>query len=383
MKDCLNLLGIDAVSDKVIHITHNDADGVGCAVVAAILLPEYDLLNNTYLCAIGEHNEKLNEILDEYDDNADIPNLIIVSDLCLDKSTLFRVNEYYKKGSIVLAVDHHETNNVYDIIPNCTWYRVCKDKIHDDRFKDDVLVSATYLLNRIIRERKGYDNDLSHIFNGRNKVTKYFDTMVDMISRYDTWEWKNHPYDYTENDSELASVTYNEDIYSVITKFMGPDRAFKELYEHFYAYTLDTINLPFKPTPIPSLFTTIYDIDKDNIQKYLSRLIYKAKVYNKDDKAIACFIAENGYVNEAASYIYNNYNIDYVEIYYPSSNSVSYRTKRDDINLGKMAENNYNGTGGGHSKSAGTKNIPNDVYARIMDRYFNESISLATFAKLV
>lgn len=374
--------------DKVIHITHNDADGVGCGVVAAILLPQYNFVDNTYFCPIGTQNELLNKLLDEYDKENDVPEMIIISDISLDVETAMRVNKYYDDGdgTVVYGCDHHVSNTIEKDAPDCNWFEVCTSKFIDNRFEEptEVLWSATLQLYLMLQEYEIKDESLQNIFiNNRFKARKYFLTMIDMISRYDTWEWKNHPYDYAENDSDLASISYSEDIYSVVTKFMGPARAFHELYNHFYQYTRPTVDLPFNPTPIPDIFKTIYDIEKDNIQRYLTNAIKNVKVYTKDGYNIACFINEGKYSNELSNYIYNNYNVDYIEIYYPSSNTVGYRTKRDDIDLSELAKHNYAGQGGGHKTAAGTKSIPNIVYDGIMSNYFIKSFNIDLFFKIM
>ena len=370
----------------VIHITHNDADAVGCAVVAAILLPQFDFLNNTYFCAIGTQDEKLNSLLDEYDEKGIIPDLVVISDISISKETAIRLKGYKDRGTNLIGVDHHGTNTIRtDEESTLSWFTVLSGNcIEDWRFPDEKLkISAAMILDIEIRKTMRYDKNLNEIFiHNREKAALAFEVMIDMISRYDTWEWKEHPYDYTSNPKLTDfHINYQEDIFNEATRFLGTERAFCELYEHFNKFTKDIVDLPLKVMPIPEIFLTIYNINKNKREKYLKELPEKTRIRldSSSNHIIASFVNENDFTNAASEYLYNLLDeIDYVEILYPSSNTVSYRTYKNTINLGLLAKNNYGGKGGGHDKAAGTKEIPDDTYASIMLTFYH-SMKLSTY----
>lgn len=346
-------------NEKVIHVTHNDADGVGCGIVAAIMLGNtYDLEHNTHFCSIGGVNEKLNSLLDEYDENDNIPDLVIISDISISEDTADRLEEYEKKGTKLIGVDHHGTNTL-----RRPWFKVITDKFKDVRFKEPVLISATYILSFVLKEVLSINEDMYLISD--NRVMNNFKLMIDMISRYDTWEWKYKPFDYN------GLLDYKENIYSVITSFIGPDKTFEDLFLHYKSYYIVDIAEDDYITPFPAMFKIIYNIECQNSERFIKSLKDKTRVYEEDGKVIATFINENEYSNDAAEFLYGYNFIDIVEILYPSSSITGYRTKKDDIDVSKFALTRYDGKGGGHAKASGTNSISDEKYAMIMNRFFS------------
>ena len=54
----------ELLTKKGFHITHNDADAVGCALVASLAYPELKLEDTTYFCTIGpEPSEVVTEAI--------------------------------------------------------------------------------------------------------------------------------------------------------------------------------------------------------------------------------------------------------------------------------------------------------------------------------
>ena len=167
---------------KTLHITHNDLDGVGCVAVGRMLQiyrgeVEYHFISvNAVDDAILTNMVEFDEIGEMY-----VVGHIIISDVSVKSDEVANFLDGYNTkhiGSINL-IDHHGTAqwlNSYD------WANVITGG-----------ESATYLLADYY-----WTNGLSCYPNtslGRpHDIFEY----ARIVSRYDTWEWKNNPIDYTE-----------------------------------------------------------------------------------------------------------------------------------------------------------------------------------------
>lgn len=331
-----------------IHITHNDADAVGCAFVLKYFNPDFDYEKNTYFCAIGTQDKVLNDILDSVDKGeADIPESIVISDLSLSEETcdkIFKFAQFY--GVDIHGYDHHKTNTLgadYD------WWLVKSEPVHIDGV-GDVDISATKIMYDVMKHTRANNEKI--------------DMLVEMISNYDTWMWRKYPSFYEDG--------IEEDIVAVTCSMLRPDKMFEALLEH---YSNDTNNGKM----FPDIFYTIYNIEVDKRNTYLRSLLYKARVIeHKKGVKIALFICENNYSNSAAEYIYNNYDIDIVIPIYPASSKIGLRTKRDDLDLGKIARDVFGSSGGGHPKAAGAT-VESSEFVKLLNIYYTKTISLKEF----
>ena len=340
-----------------IHITHNDADAVGCALVVSSFDHVYDFVENTYFCAIGKQDKVLLSALEKDIENNNIPEYIIITDISLSESTCDYLEELSRNHNIkLLGIDHHATNNLNE---KYEWFKVYKEKYYQDkRFPNGTSLSAAmYMLIYLCKE---YDVI----------PPKAIYTLIDMISRYDTWEWKNQPYEY-----EGIYAGIKEDVIATICKFMGPEKTFMELYKLHKPYS-------FNPSKLyPDLFQSIYDVEVGNRNYILSKVDSKIRLITMDNYTCALFISDNNYSNDIADYIKNTYDfIDMSIAIYPNSNRISFRPGSDDIDVGKLAEEKYNG--GGHPKAAGAI-ISDESMAGFMHLYYMHSKPLEKYIGLM
>ena len=256
----------------------------------------------------------------------------------------------------LLGIDHHKTNNLND---KYNWFKVYKEKNYDDvRFPDGVKVSAAWALM----------NYISTVEDVTPPST--ISLLIDMISRYDTWEWKNHPYNYIG-----AYEGIKEDVTAVICGFMGPEKTFKELYDLYMSDDSSTyIQSSLKKTRpkikklYPDLFKTIYDIEKAKETRCLEKVYKKIRIVDLFKYTVAIVIADMGYTNAVADYINNQYQfVDMVIILYPTSNRLGFRTKSDKIDVAAFAEKYFNG--GGHPKASGAL-VDDSTMSSFMELYY-------------
>jgi len=90
---------------KVIHLTHTDLDGAGCAVLSRLLWSGEDL--ETHFCTYGNVKVKIEDVLMygmERDEN--VPHTVLITDLSIKPEQAQDLVNMFGFGN-VLYVDHH------------------------------------------------------------------------------------------------------------------------------------------------------------------------------------------------------------------------------------------------------------------------------------
>lgn len=337
-----------------IHITHNDADAVGCALVLSYFNPSYDYEKNTYFCAIGTQDKKVLEIIENIKaGKEESPQSIVISDLSLSIETCQILEDFcFDTGIKLMGFDHHITNNLDE---EFDWWDIIKVPVHRSSISSLVEVSATFVIHNHFAYSTTENIDANRIL-----------PLTWMISDYDTWTWRKHPELY--NDSDV-----NADIVGIICSILRPEKMFKQLYEFYCGGKRKSKTLMF-----PDLFYTLYDIEVENRDRYLKSVHYKTRIYEHNGARFGMFISENVYSNAVAEYLYNTYDcIDLVMMIYPSSKKIGLRTKRNDINCGEIAKKYFNG--GGHKSAAGASIDNDNDFAGLLTVYYTKTIPLDDF----
>ena len=378
---------------KIIHITHNDADGVGCAVIFK-LYNKY-VLNNKYNDVITLHTSNhgiQDEVVSVFEDYSDISELII-SDISPAKDTPSYniLMDIYngKKDVKVTLIDHHLTNpfkdmestdnfsiNVYtskySLIASNRFMDNCKSQLQHYKTNYDTLVDkliekklndeATEDLIRYIIDRY-FGDDISATFimyvyylSLYGKLTtihpnlpKVITDFVYSISRYDTWEWCKHP------------IAYIEDIITNAIKYNTVEIVSDTLYYTFSDLVNNTagkINETLEPASyiqfLPDEYTAIEHVANSSMEKYMSHIDTKLKVSSSGEYLYGIIANDNSVnmsvVSERIEKLYPNI-FDYIVILYSESKTISFRTARDTVDVSRIAQRCYGG--GGHRKAAG------------------------------
>jgi oligoribonuclease NrnB/cAMP/cGMP phosphodiesterase (DHH superfamily) len=339
-----------------IHITHNDSDAVGCALVLSYFNPVWDFHNNTHFCAIGRQDAQVQDIIHKIKNQEEkMPEAIYISDISLSEDTCDMLDEFCKTHNVILhGFDHHKTNSLNE---KYDWWTVVTGAVHRTA-NISTEISATLIMYNHFADNADY---------------KYLNPevifpIVNLISDYDTWIWKKYPSIYN-----FESV--NADIASVICSILKPEKMFQYLYEHY----CDGLK-KHQETMFPDLFYTLYDIEIVNRERYLKSLHYSTKIFSHNGFNFAMFICENSFVNAASEYIYTNFEfVDIVIAIYPVTKKISLRSNRPDIDLSQIAKTYYNG--GGHKSAAGG-GIENDTeFVDFLRIYYEKSVFLDEFMK--
>ena len=303
----------------IVHITHNDGDAVGCDLVLRNVYIHEDDNIQTYWCNPNTVDEIATNLIEKWESENLYPSVVIISDISVSLKTwniLVMLKEKY--GFKLQLFDHHPTNpckqEKYAVVKSCT--------------SDGVPISAAKIMYQY------YIDDIIKHHSDDVKNALYI--LVESISRYDTWEWRTNP----------SFSIPSESIISDICKFIGPDETVRLLIEHLSS-------IKCANTAYPEYFINLYNAIELKKKQSFENLEDFVKITKEGEYIYASFIASSEYTNEIAEAIYDTYDIDIVRILYPNSCKIGFRTKRNDLNVGRIAQRLYGG--GGHPKASGAK----------------------------
>ncbi len=308
---------------KVKLFNHNDLDAVGCSILGMLAFP--DNIDIEY-CNYNEVNEKISKFLDNKEYNN--YDYIFITDISINEELADRINtiqpeklkEGFRLGEIVQLFDHHPTamflNKYY-------WAKVqIKDEIEE--------VSGTSLF---------YDYLVDNNYIEENNK---LDNFVETVKRYDTWLWKNK---------------YNEDTpkkWNDLFYILGKDK----FIEHIILIV--KYGAQFGLTEFDE---RLLELEQDKINEYIKDKNKNLFVLDIQNKKSGIVFAES-YTSELGHALAKLHpELDFIGII-KMEGFVSYRTDKNDINLGKDIAEIYGG--GGHIQAAGS--------------HFNKSLS-EEFAK--
>ena len=175
---------------KFVNITHNDLDGIGCTVVASYVSKMMNLEFVNYNVKIGAQDKLISDIIKNIigNENENEVAQILISDIGISTEMAEKLDTIQRSTPIsVMWIDHHATNLA--VANNYKWAIV--------RSVDEsgVPISATKLIvshyKRLLSELPAY-----------NTIASF----ANIVSRYDTWEWKNNPspvYKKSEEDLNI------------------------------------------------------------------------------------------------------------------------------------------------------------------------------------
>ena len=383
----MNQFGID--------FTHNDADAIGCAIVLD-LFARHELScikfddEKKYMCEdivslqhhfnsiyasesmistyvnyvkrIIESDEtltdeeltlfKLLSLGKDYNDYEvfAIPKYIIISDLPLSETNANALEEHREKYEIeVVYVDHHASNNMNQYYPWC----------HVQSEEDGIPKSAAYFLREIlfnpIKESVTYHQFKSIWGFG-------YDDYIEDISRYDTWEWKNHPKEIATEYYTNAIISYKgvKDAYLLISDTVLNRKEISSLRDDPECNILINLFDEARERAIKNgLATTVYTTG--------DKLSYPQEYH---DCNVALVVLPDVNYNDVMEAIYKQEDrkVDIVMGMFPKTKTISFRGNNPEIDLSKLAKEVY--SGGGHKYAAGAK-VNTTVFINALTIYYN------------
>lgn len=301
--------------DKI--FTHTDLDGVGCAVLAKY----YNADIEVEFCDYDNVNQKVSDFLD---------NNIALGDLYItDISVSEEIAQRLDDNTDFILLDHHPTALALNK------YKCCTVKVEDE--KTGLKTCGTELFYHWLIEYEYIEK------------SKVLDRFVEVIRDYDTWRWAEL------GEKGIISKKINDLLY-----IYGRD--------NFMNWCLGSL----MSTTFPQLGYTenmLLDLRQEEIDRYVDKKNKEMFTQALCGK-VSGFVFASEFTSELGNRLCKMHpEIDFITIINVEDCTVSYRTIRDDIDLGKDVAELFGG--GGHPKAAGSQfdktiwiNIFRDIFGR-------------------
>lgn len=308
---------------KIKLFTHTDLDGVSCAIVAFAAFGQENV--DVSYCNYHDINEKFAAFLDsrEYKQFEHV----YITDISINGENAERLDEYYRENLIKPSLlDHHDVDwlNEYD------WATV----LHTHG--NGAATSGTSMLFE----------ELVHIMgNLPNLPLIALQNYVEIVRKYDTWEWKAL--------GDNVPVSFDK-----LFWFYGRDRWISfMMYRLLESGRIDQLN---------EADINILSILEEKYRAYVQKL--NSNIYHMNvGRYRAGIVFAEEYISEAGNALHEmNPGFDLIILVNLKSKKVSYRTMYDNVDVGKVAQ--FFG-GGGREKTAGSE-LKDKQLEQIMDAIF-------------
>jgi uncharacterized protein len=278
---------------KTLIFTHEaDTDGMGGAILGNLAFEKSDYV----LCETHSINKEVmkainNKTIYNYD-------LVFVTDLCIRKEVISIIENDEKLCNIFFVFDHHKSEIAEDTL-NCPFIKLIVEN-------DEGKCSGTSLFYDFLLE-KGYLN--------KNIKTAY---LVELIRRYDTWEWKTKYNDETPFKLKV--------LFDILGKYEFISNISEKLRLDKSLFTEQEL----------SLIESTIEKTKSEVNLIISNM--KIKTINENQVGIIEDMVYK-YRNEVAETLRDGKdNISYVIMVMKDKNSVSFRSINKKIDVGDIAQ---------------------------------------------
>ena len=294
--------------------THNDLDGVACAILAKLLWEDDVIIN--YCNSPAEVTERLLE--DKDNKHVD---LIFVTDCSFDKKVLVKK---YLNGRIRLF-DHHAT--ALSLVEYSEYFVV---KTHREDGKPTCGAEIFY---NYLKDRRGFT------FN--------CDWFVEQVRLYDTWDWT---LGNSKTPKYLSMLLYTNSITHFVDNFVKKMKLLR----------LSELNV------FSEKERAILEYEEFKQKKALDKAIKNCYTVHTNKYSYGVLFGEYN-MSDLGSTICDELNVDIAVCINLNTEIINVRTKRDDINLGKIMQEQFGG--GGHPKAAGApiKGHAKETFERIFN----------------
>lgn len=287
---------------KILLISHEDADGYGCNIVAEICLNghQVDIENLGY----GKINKRVLQLINS--NEADNYDYIYITDISVNEEVAELIDK--KISQKVILLDHHKSAM---FLNKYKWAYV------NNEDENGRLICGTKLLYR-------------HLVDAEDRVKDNLNYFVEMINYYDTWLWKK--------EDVIEAKRLND-----LFKLLGPQEFIKAFVMNFYVNG-EISNVD----DVLSKYNQLLNINQKQIDDYITRKnssLQKREVLGYNTGIV---FAES-YLSELGNALCEmNPDIDFVIMI--NMLTASIRSVKEDIDCSKIAEHFG---GGGHASAAG------------------------------
>ena len=299
--------------------THIDLDGVGCAILAKLAFG--DEMDIEY-CDYNNINER---VLDYLNHNNDSLSYIYITDISVNEEVAKLLDE--RGGAWLL--DHHPT--ALELNKYC-WCKVMVEDLNGLKTSGTTLFYHLLIMNGCLSEDLEYNKSL--------------DRFTEVVRDYDTWRWS------TLGEDGIICKQVNNLLY-----LYGRDRfitwCISEIHDNIFPrlYVVDELVLKIK---------------QNEIDEYIKEK--NEKMFTSPMCGFVCgFVFAEKYFSELGNRLCQMHpEIDFVAMI-DMDGTVSYRTVKDNIDLGKDVAKLFGG--GGHPKAAGSQ-FPDEIKLKTIENIF-------------
>ena len=298
--------------------THTDLDGVGCATLAQLAFGAENI--SIEYCNYDDIDSKVKEFIISNTD----AYMIHITDISVTDEVARTIDGKFDNCYLF---DHHPTAF------GLNEYSWCKVQIEDEY--TEIKTCGTEMYYKWLVDN-GYLYDSKNIYS-----------FVEVVRNYDTWRW------VTLGESGAVSKKVNDLLY-----LYGKDRfvrwSISEIHDCIFPkfYAADELVLEMKQKEIDSY------VEEKNNKIFISPMCGK----------IAGFVFAEKYFSELGNRLCKMHpEIDFV-VMIDMDGTVSYRTVKDDVDLGKDVAKLFGG--GGHPKAAGSR-FGNEIKLKLLENIFS------------
>lgn len=315
---------------KIKLFTHTDLDGVGCAILGKLAFDNIDI----EYCEYNNVNQKIEEFIAE--EQYISYNKVYLTDISVNGQVAELINNL-GEDNVFTLIDHHPTAlwlNKY------CWANIEEETILIYGYGEQQIVEKTSGTYSFLIEL--LENDCIRPTQQELFILKDF---ADTVRKYDTWLWK-------EKYNDDTPKKWNDLLY-ILGRDRFVDKVVKMLENN--KFELDNTD------------KLLLELEQNKIDKYIeqkNKEIIKIDILNSK----AGVIFGEQYHSEVGNKLSEMHpELDFI-IIINLSKSVSYRTVKSDINLGKDIASFYGG--GGHPKAAGSE-LCQKIREEVIELIFN------------
>lgn len=297
---------------KVLMFTHNDLDGVGCAIARNCFSKVKGVKDELTVvqCVAGKVEEKIEEVLGEHWDTINLNmstfdfDEIWITDLSVDEIYAERISVYNKHTiDKFRLIDHHKT---------ALWLNMFHWAVVNESITD----SATLLLFNYLLDDNNYK-----LIEGIN--LEELAALMQTISHYDTWFWKK----INKEECKDLNILFRSYGFNRFLNRFSPENG-------FILNDLDNI---------------IINMEKESESKYVESNIHNINIINLKGYNVGLYYAER-YINTLCDMAMDTFpNLDAIMVCSHGS-TFSLRSRKTDVDLSELAKQFG---GGGHFSAAG------------------------------
>lgn len=290
--------------------THTDLDGIGCAVLLGHSVSE-PYLGEIEYCNYDDIEEKIQKFIDETEDIEEYQ--IFITDISV--SEIFAEKLDTMKNVKIALIDHHATALKLNRFSWC--------HVYTERF--GMPISGTELFLEYLK-MKGYSYLTEH------GVSRFAETVGD----WDTWRWAKNGNTAAKDVNTLLHMIDREEFMGWCKSCLYSNSYFPNFTDR-HRWLLEQNDKEF-----------VKYVDSCNQRMFVDDDFYGYK---------CGMVFADRFISELGNKLCILHpEIDFIAMINPNTGIVSFRTVREDINLGKDIAAKFGG--GGHAKAAGCQFSP-------------------------